>query len=169
MGDFIDTIIQEEGGAQETNDPTDPGGRTKYGISEKANPEAWASGDLTYDEARKIYQQKYISIDGIDTIPDLTLMHQVADFGVTSGPDTSVKALQQLVGVPSDGKIGPATLAAITNYPAGTLFGTPVSGLVLLNLAFRDARALFYAVATKRRPQNLKFLLGWLKRGFDFH
>lgn len=168
MGDFIDQIIQEEGGATETKDPADSGGRTKYGISERANPEAWADGDITYDEARAIYQTRYIEIDGISTIPDITLMHQVADFGVTSGPDTAVKVLQQLVGVTCDGKIGSTTLAAIADYPSGTLFGAPVSGIVLLNLAFRDARVLYYAIATKRIPTNLKFVLGWIRRAFEF-
>ena len=168
MSDFIDQIIAEEGGAQKTNDPADAGGRTKYGISEASNPDAWKDGDVSYAEARQIYQQKYIDIDGISTIPDVALMHQVADFGVTSGPETYVKALQQLVGVTCDGKIGTATLAAIQNYPAGSLFGSPVSGLTLLNLAFRDARALYYVVITKRRPTNLKYLLGWLKRAFEF-
>ena len=168
MGDFIDHIIEEEGGSQETNDPADAGGRTKYGISEASNPDAWKDGDITYTEARQIYQQKYIDIDGISTIPDITLMHQVADFGVTAGPDTAVKTLQQLVGVSCDGKIGAATLDAIQKYPTGHLFGSPVSGLTLLNLAFRDARALYYVVITKRRPTNLKFLLGWLKRAFEF-
>lgn len=168
MSDFIDQIIQEEGGAVETNDPSDSGGRTKYGISEKANPGVWADGDVTYDEARTVYQKRYIEIDGINQIADINLMHQVADFGVTSGPDTSVKTLQQLLGVSCDGKIGPTTLAAISNYPSGTLFGAPVSGNLLLNLAFRDARVLAYAVDVKRAPKNLKFLLGWLRRVFEF-
>lgn len=168
MGDFIDQIITEEGGSQETNDPADAGGRTIYGISERANPDAWVNGTPTYEQAREIYKQKYIAIDGIESIPDLNLMHQVADFGVTSGPDTSVRTLQQILGVQIDGKIGSTTLAAIAHYPSGTLFGAPISGITLLNLAFRDARIIAYAVDAKRKPANLRFILGWLRRCLDF-
>jgi lysozyme family protein len=166
--DFIDDIIQREGGSEETDDPLDAGGRTKYGVSEKFSPDMWKDGPPTYEKTRVFYENRYVKIDGIDTISDVSLMHQVADFGVTAGPETAVKTLQQLVTVPCDGKIGPVTLDAITNYPAGNIFGQPVSGSVLLNLAFRDARALYYIVVTKKRPTNLRFLLGWLKRTFEF-
>jgi len=43
-----------------------------------------------------------------------------------------------------------------------------VPGRVMLNLAFRDARALRYAAIAKRRPKDLKYLRGWLKRAFEF-
>lgn len=166
--DFIDDEIQREGGATETDDPADSGGRTKYGISERAFPEAWKDGPPTYQQARDIYQHNFVEIDGIGTIPDLNLQHQVVDFGIPSGPVTAVHILQQILGVPVDGKIGPQTVAAISAYPAGTLFGIPVPGSVLLNLAFRDARALFYATIAKAQPKNLKFVLGWIRRSQEF-
>ena len=55
MGDLIDDIIDREGGSTLTNDPTDKGGRTKYGISEKSNPEAWKDGDVWRAQAPDIY------------------------------------------------------------------------------------------------------------------
>lgn len=168
MSDFIDDIIRREGGDKETNDPADSGGRTKYGISERAHPEAWADGDVTHDEARVIYRKTYILAEKFDQIKDEWLRHQVIDFGVPSGPDTAARMLQQVVGVKVDGVIGPKTLEAIENYPAGTLFGVPVPGKVLLNLAFRDARTLFYAALAKKRPKDLKWLLGWIRRAFEF-
>jgi len=166
--DTIDEIIRREGEDKETNDPDDSGGRTKYGISEQANPEAWADGDVSYAEARTIYEKVYILAEKFNLIPDETLKHQVIDFGVPSGPDTAARLLQQVVGVPVDGSIGPKTIEAITKYPDGKLFGKPVPGIVLLNLAFRDAREIFYATLAKRRPKDLKFLLGWLKRAQEF-
>jgi lysozyme family protein len=168
MTDFIDTIIKREGGDTETNDPDDSGGRTKFGISENAHPEAWADGDVSYWEARTIYERVYILAEKFHLIRDEHLKHQVVDFGVPSGPDTAARLLQQLVGVKVDGVIGPKTLAAIDNYPDGKLFGVEVPGRVLLNLAFRDAREIFYATLAKRRPKDLKFLLGWLKRAQEF-
>jgi lysozyme family protein len=166
--DFIDEIIRREGGDKETNDPADSGGRTKFGISERAHPEAWADGDVTRDEARGIYKKTYITAEHFDKIVDETLRHQVVDFGVPSGPNQAAKMLQQLVGVEADGEIGPKTLEAIENYPGGKLFGVEVPGKVLLNLAFRDARTMFYATLAKRRPKDLKFLLGWIKRAQEF-
>lgn len=168
MADIIDEIIELEGGDTVTNDPADSGGRTQYGISEHSHPEAWADGKVTYDEARNIYEKTYILAEKFNIIPNAALLHQVVDFGVPSGPDTSARVLQQLVGVEIDGEIGPKTIAAINNYPSGMLFGVPVPGSVLLNLAFRDARVMFYATLAKRRPKDLKFLLGWIKRTFEF-
>lgn len=167
MSDLIDDIIRREGGDKETNDPADSGGRTKFGISEKANPEAWADGTVTYDEARQIYEKIYILAEHFDKLPEI-LKHQVVDFGVMSGPDAAARLLQQVVGVKADGVIGGNTLEAIKNYPSGKLFGVEVSGIVLLNLAFRDARTLRYATIAKTRPKDLKFLLGWLKRTQEF-
>lgn len=168
MSDVIDDIIRREGRDKETNDPEDSGGRTKYGISEKAHPEAWADGDVTHDEARTIYEKIYILAERFDKIKDETLKHQVIDFGVPSGPDRAARLLQQVVGVKVDGEIGPKTLAAIENYPSGKLFGCDVPGKVLINLAFRDARTMFYATLAKKRPKDLKFLLGWINRTQEF-
>lgn len=168
MSDFIDDEIQREGGATETNDPADPGGRTKYGISEHAHPEAWTDGDVTYQEARDIYEKEYIMADHFNLIQDQSLQHQVVDFGVLHGVDSAARVLQQIVGVTVDGIIGQKTLDAIAAYPAGTLFGVAVPGSVLLNLAFRDARIMCDATLTKKNPTNLKFLLGWLRRALEF-
>lgn len=167
MPDIIDDVIRREGGSTTTNDPSDSGGRTQYGISENSHPEAWADGKVTHQEARTIYEKIYILAEKFDKLPT-ALQHQVVDHGVPSGPDTAARMLQQVVGVPVDGSIGTKTLQAIADYPDGTLFGYPVPGYVLLNLAFRDARALHYATIAKRRPKDLKFLLGWLKRSQEF-
>lgn len=168
MSDIIDDIIRREGGAAETDDPSDSGGRTKYGISEKAHPEAWEDGTVTHEEAKSIYKETYILAEKFDLVVDEKLRHQLVDFGVTSGPDTATRLLQQLVGVKVDGAIGPKTLEAIASYPGGKLFGFEVPGNVLLNLAFRDARQMHYATIAKRRPKDLKYILGWLRRAQEF-
>jgi len=166
MGDFIDDIIVREGGARETNDPADAGGRTKYGISERANPDLWKDGPPTYAQARQRFAERYVL--PFKGITDPHLLEQLADWGVTSGPERVAKILQQLVGAQIDGAIGPATLNRVGTYPNGELFGYSVPGSVLLNLAVRDARAMHYAGITKARPSNLKFVLGWLNRTFNF-
>lgn len=166
MTDIIDDIIRREGGATATNDPDDSGGRTQYGISKRSHPEAWEDDKVTWEEARAIYLKEYVlPFEGIE---DQNLLHQLVDMGVPSGPAQAIKTLQQIVGVTADGVLGPKTIAAVDNYPSGTLFGVKVPGFVMLNLAFRDARTLFYAALAKRRPKDLKYLLGWLKRTQEF-
>lgn len=167
MADIVDDIIRREGGSDVTNDPSDSGGRTQYGISERSNPEAWRDGKVTYSEARTIYEKVYILSEHFNLLPEV-LKHQVVDFGVPSGPDTAARMLQQVLGVPIDGQIGAKTIEAIQNYPAGKLFGVDVPGSVLLNLAFRDARTLFYVTLAKKRPKDQKYVLGWVKRGQEF-
>lgn len=166
INEVVDAVIKAEGGATVTNDPSDSGGRTQYGIAETSNPEAWKDGKVTLDEARGIYHKKYVApFEGVE---DTGLFHQLVDFGVTSGPETAAKVLQQILGVAVDGDIGPGTLKAIENYPPGKVFGVPVPGFVRLNLALRDARTIFYIGITKKWPKNLRFLLGWVNRVQEF-
>ena len=164
--DFIDALIEREGGSKFTNDPADPGGRTIYGISERANPDLWVNGPPTYAQARQRYIERYVM--PFTGIKDISLLEQLVDWGVTSGPQTVIRILQQLVGARTDGTIGPLTLNRVETYPDGALFGHPVPGRVLLNQAVRDARIMHYAGVTKARPTNLKFILGWLRRTMGF-
>jgi len=57
---IIDQEIEIEGGSKVSKDPHDKGGRTQYGIAEKFNPEAWKDGVVTHDEAKKIFEAKYV-------------------------------------------------------------------------------------------------------------
>ncbi len=169
MGDLIDDIILRETGGRAdggfTNDPADAGGRTIWGISEKSNPDLWKSGPPTYEQARQRYFERYIY--PFRGVTDPALLNQLVDWGVTSGPKEVIKILQQLVGVKIDGNLGLQTLEKISAFPAGELFGSPAEGIILLNLAVRDARAIHYTSITKARPTNLKFILGWLSRTFQ--
>ena len=58
-------VIGEEGGY--TFDASDPGGETKYGLSKRANPSIDIK-NLTLDQAKAIYRQKYWPT-GADTWP----------------------------------------------------------------------------------------------------
>ncbi len=50
------------------NDPVDPGGETKYGISKRANPEVDIK-NLTLDGAIAIYKRKYWDRYQLDPVP----------------------------------------------------------------------------------------------------
>ncbi len=101
-------VLDWEGGY--VNDPNDPGGKTKFGISKKAYPKLNIE-KLTKDRARKIYRRDYWSLAGCDEIPaGLDLM--VLDTAVNTGIEQAVMFLQDVVGTKQDGIWGPNTKAA---------------------------------------------------------
>ncbi len=149
-------VLKREGGATATNDPLDPGGRTQYGISERSNPVVWADGKVTEEEARAIYQAKYITGPGFDNIADMKLRSLLVDYGVLSGPFIAIQALQRVVGVTPDGVIGPATLAALAAH-----VGNVVNGMVA-------ERVKMIGRIVVRNPSQVKYLNGWLNRCLEW-
>jgi lysozyme family protein len=59
-------VVGEEGGY--VNDPQDPGGETKYGISKRSYPNLDIAG-LTLEQAQGIYYSDYWGALGLDTKP----------------------------------------------------------------------------------------------------
>ncbi len=119
-------VLDLEGGF--VADPRDPGGATKYGITRatlaraRGRPASVADVKaLTRQEAGAIYRRSYWAQVGGDALPpglDLAIF----DFGVNSGPARAIKALQSALGVAADGRLGPATRAAIAACdPAATV------------------------------------------------
>lgn len=107
----IGIIIELEGGY--VNDPRDPGGETKYGISKRAFPELDIKS-LTVEQATDIYKKLYWDAVKGDQLPyPLNLL--VFDFAVNSGPVRAIKTLQATLKVAQDGAIGPLTLKAAQN------------------------------------------------------
>ena len=69
MNDFekaLKFVLKWEGGY--SNDPRDPGGETKYGISKRSYPELDIS-KLTLKQAEEIYYQNYWLKTGCDELP----------------------------------------------------------------------------------------------------
>ncbi len=158
----IDQIISDvevrEGGPVVTNDPADIGGRTQFGISETANPEAWSDGVVTEDEARAIYLQKYERSPKFDTLPG-ALQPLLIDWGVLSGPQLVTMKLQALLGVAADGKVGPATLAALPRTAEGVL---------RLNNLLVAERVRQVGRIVAKDPSQAKYVSGWLNRALEF-
>lgn len=119
-------MFGHEGGY--SNRASDAGGPTKYGITHKTlaahrgvkSVTAAQVKAMTLDEAEAIYCKSYWTQSGGDVLP-VGLDYAAFDFGVNSGPSRAVKVLQGVVGVAADGKIGPATLAAVGQYPGGVV------------------------------------------------
>jgi len=106
----FDILIPIEG--EETNDPRDPGGRTKYGLSERAHPELWVNGPPTLDVARGAYETIYWYPAQCDKLP-WPLSYFVFDAAVNQGADTARRLLQKSLGVVQDGIIGNNTLMTV--------------------------------------------------------
>ena len=107
--DCISHVLAAEGGL--VNDPKDPGGVTKFGISQRSYP-ALNIRALSLDDAKAIYQRDYWApIQGEHLPAGLDLL--VLDHAVNAGPARAIRLLQHLVGVPEDGVMGPVTLAGV--------------------------------------------------------
>jgi lysozyme family protein len=155
INQIIEDILRREGG--HSNDPSDHGGRTQFGISESANPSAWADGRVTADEARDIYYKKYVVGPGFDKVEDSGLQAQLVDFGVNSGPAIAIMKVQGLVGVKADGILGPTTLDAINS----------ASPMKLGNHLVAE-RIRMLAKIVSKSPSQAKFLSGWVNRALEF-
>lgn len=101
----IEIILYLEGGA--VDNPSDPGGETKYGISKKSYPGLNISS-LTMEDAVSIYRSDYWDALGLDDFPNL-LRLPVFDSAVNQGISYAVKELQKTLGLNPDGVIGPLT------------------------------------------------------------
>jgi lysozyme family protein len=108
----FELLLKHEGGF--SDHAADPGGRTRYGITEAVARQAGYSGDmrqLPLDLAKRIYRDRYWNAVRADELPQ-GIRHTVFDAAVNSGPRQAVLWLQRAVGVADDGILGPKTLAA---------------------------------------------------------
>ena len=155
--EILTDVIKAEG--PETNDSTDRGGRTAFGISEKSNPVAWSDGRVTEEEARAIYERKYVISPGFDKIGDSKLKEQLIDFGVNSGPQLAIMGLQRVLNITADGLLGPKTLAVLD---ANTYRVRIISNQLAI------ARIKMFGRIVKKDPSQLKYLNGWLNRACEW-
>lgn len=109
----VSIIIDLEGGY--VNHPNDPGGETKYGISKRAYPHIYIP-TLTKAEASEIYKRDYWARIQGDALPPKTRL-VIFDAAVNQGPGFAVATAQAVVGAKPDGKVGPATIAALHACP----------------------------------------------------
>jgi lysozyme family protein len=106
----VHMVLEHEGGYVDHKD--DPGGRTKYGISQRAYPDVNIA-ELTEEDAADIYKRDYWDrIKGDDLPAGVACV--VMDYAVNSGISRASKALQSVCGIANgDGVIGPHSLNAV--------------------------------------------------------
>lgn len=170
----VDSILNEtlahEGGY--VNNPQDPAGPTKYGITQ-GTLSAWLRHpasvedvkNLTLDMAKEIYLTNYLFGPRINTLPE-PIVPQTFDISVNSGPITAVKLVQQVINdagfgpVGVDGIIGPICRSAATNA-VNRMQGYFTNALVI-------EREKFYQMIVRRHPEEQVFLAGWIARAETF-
>jgi|694.fasta_scaffold53543_3 lysozyme family protein len=153
-------VLKHEGGY--VNDPLDSGGRTNLGVTQRVweefvgHPVSEADmRALTPQKVAPMYKIKYWNPSYCAVLPK-GLDYVVFDFAVNAGTGRSVKTLQSAIGCVSDGVIGPRTMAAINNANPKDLI-----------TKFSDARADFYQGIVARKPDQTRFIKGWLNRVED--
>jgi lysozyme family protein len=136
-----------EGGAKVSRDPDDPGGTTKWGISQRAFP-AVDIGNLTEAHAKQLFLSHYWTPIRGDEWPPMVAV-ALADSAFNQGVKTAITLLQEAVKANPDGLIGPATLAEVRRRAPD----------VVVN-EFLSRRALRYA------DGKAKYRRGWFLRLF---
>ena len=116
----FEKLLKHEGGY--SDHAADPGGKTRYGVTEAVAREAGYRGDmreLPLDLAKRIYKDKYWDAVQAENLP-ADVRYPIFDAAVNSGPAQAAKWLQRACGVRDDGVIGPQTIrAANALHPEG--------------------------------------------------
>jgi len=113
---FIVDVLKAEGGRAPASQEKREGGRTKFGIFEKAHPEVWEDGDVTLAEATQIYRLYYWDAVRGDEVNEISqkLALSMFDWAVNAGPQRAVIFLQRCLGVePAIGKFARLTMKAL--------------------------------------------------------
>ena len=98
----IPVVLENEGGT--IDDPLDPGGLTRFGISQRSYPNVDIK-NLTVDQAKDIYKRDFWRFDGLTS---QSVANNIFDASVNEGHE-AVKWAQEIVNTTVDGIYGPNT------------------------------------------------------------
>ena len=158
--EVLNFIIDNFEGTKFVDHPDDKGGPTKFGITKRALSRARGGAVTTNDvhilerdEAKDIYHDAYVlSVKG-DELSHGPLRLAMIDYAIHSGPKRAVKAIQEIVGVTTDGIMGPITWQAITERRPESLF-----------LKLMAERTTYLTRIVSRDTSQVSFVFGWGKR-----
>ena len=109
----FDILLKHEGGF--SDHAADPGGKTRFGITEAVAREVGYRGDmreLPLDLAKRIYKDRYWDAVRAEELPE-AIRYAMFDAAVNSGPRQAILWLQRAVGAKDDGVIGPQTMTLV--------------------------------------------------------
>ena len=162
----FERLIAHEGGY--SDDARDPGNwtggkvgvgtckGTKYGLAANTYPNLDIK-NLTIEQAKAIYKRDWWDKLGADSLHP-AIVFQLWDFAVNAGKSRAIKELQQVAGVPDDGIIGPATIAAVKKLDINDV----LLGLTAERLRFYTSLSTFETYGkgwVNRCADNLKFAM----------
>jgi len=144
----IEITLANEGGY--VNDPMDPGGETNFGISKRDYPKLDIK-NLTKEEATAIYLRDFWKFGGII---DQAVANKVFDSYVNM-EHIAIFLLQEIVlqVIKPDGIYGEVTEDAVNRLDPNTLLTD-----------YRAKLTAHYKAIVVARPEEEKFLKGWLRR-----
>lgn len=158
MAIFDTEIIQIEWGY--SNDPDDLGRETKYGISKRSYPDVDIK-NLTVEGAIEIYTRDYWDKNNLSSIHDQITANIIFRFIVDAGAPRGIRLLQNAINtfvpmIPSirvDGVMGVRTIQSVNNLRT-----------IRLQDCLRVFICKYYLDITIDKPEEEKYLKGWIKR-----
>lgn len=163
-------LHEKEGGF--VNDPDDAGGATNMGVTLRTytayckrkgypRPTIERLKNLSEAQWQDIMRTLYWDVCRADDIQSQSVANLLVDWAVHSGTGTAVKHVQRLLGVKSDGLMGPITLASLNSVSPLPLFGQ-----------IKQDRLKFLGSlcsgVDEQSVKNRKFLKGWINRVNSF-
>lgn len=153
----VSYVLENEGGL--SDNPNDRGGKTKFGISQRAFPDVDLD-KLTEDKAVELYRENYWS-DSYEQLVHPNLAVKVFDLAVNAGNKQANTILQRAINkvssgdsrVSVDGIVGEQTVATVNQLNEEALLK-----------AFVDEQKAFYKRIVKKNPSQKEFYEGWLNR-----
>ena len=158
-----------------SNNKNDPGGKTKYGVTEAVARKHGYEGDmkvLPKETAYKIYEKDYIEAPGFNLFLEVSpaVAEELVDSGVNVGPGRPSIWLQNSLNllskqgtsyplIPVDGSVGPRTLEAYKNLER-TRGKVTACQLVIKSLDGQQTQ--YYLDISKSNPKLQEFTAGWL-------
>ena len=161
------------------NDPSDSGGPTNHGITEKVARENGYTGDmrdLSPPKAEQIAKCEYWDVMGLDDVAATSeaIAEEMFDTGFNAGPERAMRFLQRSLNALNrlqkdypdmivDGKFGRKTMRALFDYHR-LRKGT---GIRILLRCLNGLQLAFYIKLVERREKDERFLNGWVLNRVD--
>jgi lysozyme family protein len=143
--------LEHEGGYN--NDPNDAGGETNFGISKRSYPDIDIAS-LTKEAAAGIYERDFLA--PFKDVADIRVRWKLFDIGVNCGLKVASVMGQIASGTPPDGVFGPKSVSNVNSCNPE---------VVVRSLA--DLQNIWYLGIVSRKPDQHRFLGGWLRRASD--
>jgi len=168
---IIDEVIGVEGGC--VDDPDDPGGATRWGVTERIARAHGYAGDMRNyprEDAVKAFEQEFWFRPRIDSIAKLnvSVAEEVFECGVNCSPQRAIRFLQSSLNalapvasdIPVDGVCGEGTIQKLRSYLA---LRPKAEGISVLLKALNGLQCSHYLTLANERKQSRKFVYGWIR------